>query len=80
MNSLELFDRATAFIIGDQMTKFTQNIPSDFDHVFVADWYAEVSVYRFGSVCLEIFVVCHKLHHTIPHFRADMVPGGGNKL
>jgi hypothetical protein len=52
MNGMELLDGAASFIVRNQMAKLPENVPADFDHVFVADRHSQVGVDRLCCVRL----------------------------
>lgn len=70
---MELLNGTTSLIIGNQVAKFAENIPADFDHVLMTDRHAKMSVNGLCCVCLKILIVGHQLDDSIPNFWADVI-------
>lgn len=73
MNRVELLNGTASIVIGNQVSKFAEDIPADFDHVLMTDRHAKMSVDGLCCICLKILIVGHQLDDSIPNFWADVV-------
>ena len=80
MYRVELLNRAASWVIGDQVAEFAENVPSNLDHVLVADGHTKMGKHRFCCVRLQIFVICYQLDDSIPHFGSNVIAGSRYEL